>query len=63
MIALVTGPVLFVLRSGGRFVDRGVRFLPGALGRLFRFALLLVLLAAAGGFLAFVAVTAMSQAW
>jgi len=52
--ALVSGPVVMVLRSSGRLTDHLLRRVPGVLGRLARFGAFLVLLAALGGLVSFV---------
>lgn len=60
MISLVGGPVLFALRKAVGFVDRGVRSVPGALGRLLKVALLLLALGLAGAITAVVVILVMS---
>ncbi len=52
MVALVSGPILYVLRGVGRGVDRVLRFVPGALGSVLKLVLFLVLLAVLGAVLA-----------
>ncbi len=51
--ALVSGPVLVVLRGTGHVVDRAVRGVPGFLGASLRLFLFLVMLACLGGLVAF----------
>ena len=51
MVALVTGPIFYVLRGVGRGVDRTMRSARGALGSALKLSLFLFLLALIGAVL------------
>jgi hypothetical protein len=55
MVALVTGPVFYVLRAVGRGVDRTMRSVPGVLGSTLRLGLFLLLLSLLGAAVSLVA--------
>ena len=55
--ALISGPVLAILRRLGRATDSAVRSVPGATGGLLRLGLLLFSLACLGGLVSFVILT------
>ncbi len=52
MVALVSGPILYVLRGAGRSADRALSFVPGALGSVLKLVLFLMLLAFLGALVA-----------
>ena len=54
MVALVTGPIFYVLRNVGRGADRTLRSVPGALGSTLKLALFLLTLALLGAAFALV---------
>jgi hypothetical protein len=56
--AIVTGPVLFVLRGMGGLVDRTLRGVPGFLGGILRIVFFVVLCALVGGLIALLGVGA-----
>ena len=50
---LLGGPVLALLRRGGRLADRGLRRVPGALGAGVRLVVFALVMASLGGLVAF----------
>lgn len=61
LVALVGGPLMWLLRGAGRSMDRGVRAAPDFLARTARLGLLMLLLALAGAFSAVIVVALLTR--